>query len=99
VYEPNAGVIHSHKYTLAGWFRRSYEEARALHDLYGYVEPLKPTTALLKLYGLVGADWRWAAERTPPARRSPLLLTRSTLHHAARIAGAAAGSRAAPNKT
>ena len=86
VYEPNAGVLHSHDYTLAGWYRRSFEEGRALRELYGHVQP--PAAKLL--WGRVGADWRWAGEQS---RRSPLLLARSTLHHAVRIAGAAAGSR------
>jgi O-antigen biosynthesis protein len=90
VYEPRAGVLHSHDYTLAGWYRRSYEEARALQELYGHREPLEPRQTALKLWGLVGADWRWAAAH---GARSPLLLPRSTCHHAARILGAAVGSR------
>jgi glycosyltransferase involved in cell wall biosynthesis len=92
VYEPRAAVIHSHEYSLAGWFRRSYEEARALRELYGHVEPLGFKQTPLKLWGLVGADWRWA--RTHAAeRRLPLLLPRATAHHAARISGAVIGSR------
>ena len=91
VYEPRAGVLHSHDYTLAGWYRRSYEEARALRELYGHVEPLDPRRTPLKLWGLVGADWRWAKAHGGP--RSPLLLARSTCHHAARILGASVGSR------
>ena len=96
VYEPRAGVLHSHDYTLAGWFRRSYEEARALRELYGHVEPLGLRATSLKLWGLVGADWRWSAAHRKT--RSPLLLPRSTLHHAARIAGATIGSRTAVNE-
>ena len=98
VYEPGAGVIHSHEYTLAGWFKRSYDEARALNELYGYKEPLQPKRAFLKLWGLVGADWRWAAEHAGPRGRRPLLLVQSTVHHTAWIAGSALGSRKAPNK-
>ncbi|MHB8689917.1 MAG: glycosyltransferase family 2 protein [Solirubrobacteraceae bacterium] len=95
VYEPRAAVIHSHDYSLAGWFRRSYEEARALRELYGHVEPLGFKQTPLKLWGLVGADWRWA--RTHAAeRRSRLLLPRAAAHHAARISGAVIGSRQAP---
>ena len=88
---PGAAVVHSHEYSELEWLRRSFDEARALHELYGYVEPLAPRTTALKVWGLVGADWRWAGRA---GRRSPGLLPRSTLYHGARIAGAVLGTRA-----
>lgn len=90
-YLPDAAVLHSHEYSTAGWLRRSFDETRALHELYGYVEPLAPRSAARKLWGLVGADWRWAGSH---GRRAPALPARSALHHAARITGAVLGSRA-----
>ena len=92
VYAPDAAVVHSHDYSDLQWLRRAFDEARALHDLYGYVEPLRPRATALKLWGLVGADWRWAARHN---EQSPWLLARSARHHAARIAGAVLGTRAA----
>ena len=90
-YLPDADVVHSHEYSIAEWLRRSYDETRALHELYGYVEPVAPRRAALKLWGLVGADWRWAATT---GRRTAGLPARSASYHAARMAGAALGSRA-----
>ncbi|HWF54045.1 MAG TPA: glycosyltransferase family 2 protein [Solirubrobacteraceae bacterium] len=87
-YVPHAGVLHSHEYSTWGWLRRSYDEARALRAVYGYVEPGDPRTVALKLRGLVGVDWRWSV-----AERSPGLLARSFVHHSARLTGSLLGSR------
>jgi rhamnosyltransferase len=92
VYVPTAAVIHSHDYSLAGWLRRSFDEARAIHEVYGYRAPADPATLLRNLRGSVGADWRGARSRGPRAQIATL--TRSTLHHGARIAGGALGARA-----
>lgn len=93
VFVPDAAVQHSHDYSNLEWLRRSFDEARALHELYGYVEPLDPRQTILKLRGLTGADWRWAASQ--PGAAPPLtLLPRSLAHHAARLTGAILGSRA-----
>ena len=92
VYLPNAAVLHSHDYS--GWrsLQRSFDEARALKDVYGFVEPLEPRRTGLKIWGLVGADWRWA--RAHASRPSRVLLIRSTCHHTLWTAGAVLGSRA-----
>jgi rhamnosyltransferase len=92
VYVPDAAVIHSHEYSGWGWLRRSFDEARALREVYGFVEPLAVTRTPLKVWGLVGADWRFArgGAQPPPAA----LLARSTTYHAARVTGAVLGSRA-----
>ena len=92
VYLPDARVIHSHDYSGWGWLRRSFDEARALAEVYGYVEPLEPRRTGLKIWGLVGADWRWAREHA--ARPSKGLLVRSTYQHTMRTTGAIMGSRA-----
>lgn len=97
VFVPGAAVIHSHDYSSWGWLRRSFDEARALYELYGWREPLDPRTAALNLWGRVGADWRWHAAHTTGAdgpSAGLALLTGSTLHHLARIAGTVLGGRA-----
>jgi rhamnosyltransferase len=96
VYEPGAAVIHSHEYSAWGWLRRSFDESRALHDVYGWVAPLEPRTMGLNLWGLVGADWRWmkahrASDEGPAGAVS--VIAHSTVHHSAKLAGAALGSR------
>jgi rhamnosyltransferase len=92
VFVPRAAVIHSHEYSSWGWLQRSFDEARALNELYGYVEPLALRTTSLKLWGSVGADWRWAGHLG--RRRPQRLLPRSALYHGARIAGTVLGTRA-----
>jgi rhamnosyltransferase len=90
VYTPEAAVIHSHEYSGWEWLRRSFDEARALRAVYGFVEPVAP----LKVWGLVGADWRFAGGVRGAPRPGAGLLARSTVHHAARATGAVLGSRA-----
>jgi hypothetical protein len=93
VFLPDAAVIHSHDYSGPQWLRRSFDEARALHEVYGFAEPAAPRAVLLKIWGLVGADWRWSRAQTG---RSPALLTlaRSLGFHTARTAGSLLGGRA-----
>ena len=90
VYLPDAAVIHSHEYSALGWMRRSFDEARAVHEMYGYVEPLAIRRNALKLWGSVGGDWRWARRA---GTSDPLLLARSTNHHLLRLLGAILGGR------
>lgn len=92
VYLPDAAVIHSHDYSSWNWFRRSFDEARAMAEIYGVLEPLEWRRTTLKLWGLVGADWRWA--RTHYRRADPRLLVHSTCHHVVRTVGAILGARA-----
>jgi rhamnosyltransferase len=90
-YVPDAAVIHSHEYSGWGWLQRSFDESRSLHDVYGYVAPADLRHIALQVWGLVGADWRWARAG---GRRSVWLLGRSSKHHALRTVGAALGARA-----
>lgn len=92
-YVPGAAVIHSHEYSSWDWLRRSFDEARALREVYGLVEPLGAGRTPLKVWGLVGADWRFA-RGARASRRPPGLLVTSTVHHSLRAAGAVLGSRA-----
>ncbi len=100
-YIPDAAVIHSHDYSGWQWLRRSFDEARALEEIYGFVAPLDVRATPLSLWGLVGADWRWVRATAPSeAGRSArlvadaALLMRSFSHHTLRTAGAVLGSRA-----
>jgi len=92
VYVPDAPVIHSHDYSMIGWLRRSFDEARAVHDVYGVVEPADIRRNALNIWGKVGADLRWVrAHGGPPL---PALIARSLAHHVVRTAGALLGARA-----
>ena len=89
-YVPDAAVIHSHEYSAWGWLRRSFDESRALRDVYGYAPPLEPLWLISQVWGRVGADWRW--ERGQAASAS--IVVRSFAHHLARATGSILGARA-----
>lgn len=91
-FVPSAPVIHSHEYPLLGWLQRSFDEARALREVYGFTEPAAASRIALNVWGNVGADLRWASPRG--IAPTVALLARSTLHHTARTVGRALGSRA-----
>jgi rhamnosyltransferase len=93
VYVPRAPVIHSHDYSMIDWLRRSFDEARAVRDVYGYVEPADIRRNALNIWGKVGADLRWA--RAHEGLRSWALIPRSLPHHLLRTAGALLGAHAA----
>ena len=95
-YVPDAAVIHSHEYSGWDWLRRSFDEYRALSEVYRFAPTLRLRENALNVWGLMGADWRWsrAAGRHLGPRESVALLTRSAGHHALRSAGALLGARA-----
>ena len=93
---PDAAVIHSHEYSGWDWLRRSFDEYRAIYEVYGFAPSLRLREVGLNIWGLVGADWRWshAGGRQLGPRESVALLVRSTYHHGLRSAGALLGARA-----
>ncbi|HEV3228410.1 MAG TPA: glycosyltransferase family 2 protein [Solirubrobacteraceae bacterium] len=94
VYLPDAGVVHSHEYTIAQEFRRAFDDWRGLLEVYGWREPAGVVHWILQLRGRLGTEWRaLRAAGTPLARRPPAL-TRAVIEHTARLAGAVLGSRA-----
>lgn len=94
-FVPQAAVEHSHEYPPARRLRRCFDEWRALREVYGFVEPLGLSTPRDRVLAPAKADVRWARARglAPSPRAAVALAARATLHHAARTAGAALGSR------
>jgi glycosyltransferase involved in cell wall biosynthesis len=92
-YVPDAAVIHSHEYSGWGWLRRSFDESRATHEVYGFGEQGEWRRAALGTWGLVGADLRWARQ-SGSAAGTPGLLVRSAALHVMRAAGTMLGTRA-----
>jgi glycosyltransferase involved in cell wall biosynthesis len=88
VYLPDAPVIHSHEYRPRELVRRCFDEWRALHEVYGFVEPVSIEGLRVNLARPVREDLRAAGSR------SPLLALRSACHHVLRYGGALLGSRA-----
>jgi glycosyltransferase involved in cell wall biosynthesis len=87
VYVPGAAVVHSHDYSAREWLRRSFDETRAIREVYGIAPAGELRTAARNLRGSVGADWRAVGRR-------PRILADSLLHHGARTAGALLGAHA-----
>lgn len=97
VFMPDAAVMHSHDYSASGWFKRSFDEARAMRDVYGLVPPAGIRDIALNVWGAVGADWRWVRTRAPAGYihgAQTALVARSLSHHLSRQLGAALGARA-----
>jgi glycosyltransferase involved in cell wall biosynthesis len=96
VFVPEAGVIHSHDYSTWDWLRRAFDEGRALNELYGWQQSIRPRAAGLNVWGRVGADWRWSRAQSSPPRGVAALrfLVAATGHHLARTTGVALGARA-----
>lgn len=92
VFVPRAAVIHSHEYALWQWLRRSFDEARAVREVYDWA--IDPRSALRNVRGNVMADLRWAGRAEPPAADLVRLLPALVAHHAVRAAGGLLGGRA-----
>lgn len=97
VFVPEAAVIHSHEYSVGQWLRRSFDETRALQDVYGQVAG---TLDLFRNFrGNVMADWRWTVSgkgrsELQSGRHVALVVSQSVVHHGARSLGALLGASA-----
>ena len=97
VYVPDAAVTHSHEYSPSQWLRRSFDEARAIKQIYGEVPAGTARSAARSMRGNVAADVRWVRGRSPAASSSwaaTVTLARATVHHGARAAGTVLGANA-----
>jgi len=92
-FVPAAAVEHSHEYAPHRRVQRCFDEWRALREVYGFEEPLTRTTLRDRVLAPAKADVRWARERGATPSEQAALAARAAVHHAARTAGAALGSR------
>ena len=94
VFMPDAPVWHSHDYTTVVQLRRSFDEWRALREVYGWREPMAPRRLAGQLRGALRlADDELAARSCSRVQRAATSVA-VTRHHVARLAGATLGSRA-----
>jgi glycosyltransferase involved in cell wall biosynthesis len=93
-FVPGAAVLHSHDYTITEELRRSFDEWRALREVYGWREPASPGYLVRQLRGRVGQARRELAVAGAPAARRRATLAAVSGHHVARLTGAVLGSRA-----
>jgi GT2 family glycosyltransferase len=93
-YVPTAAVLHSHRYTTLQQLRRSFDEWRALLEVYGWREPAGPLQLARQLRAaLAGARPAVSRESLTPAKRMTAL-ARVAVYQLARLTGAILGSRA-----
>lgn len=92
VYEPRAAVIHSHEYSAAQWLRRSFDETRAIVEVYGSAPAGQIRDASRNLRGNLAADVR-LARRHSGSRAALRTIAPSLAHHGARTLGAVLGAR------
>ncbi len=96
-FVPEAAVEHSHEYAPRDRLKRCFDEWRALRQVYGFVEPLTLWTVRDRVLAPARADVRWSRARGDASAATLVprvkLAAHATLHHAARTAGAALGSR------
>jgi rhamnosyltransferase len=92
-YVAAAAVEHSHEYAPHRRVQRCFDEWRALREVYGFEEPLTPTTLRDRVLAPAKADVRWARAHGAAPAQQAAVAARAAMHHAARTAGAALGSR------
>jgi glycosyltransferase involved in cell wall biosynthesis len=91
---PDAAVLHSHDYTVGEQLRRSFDEWRALHEIYGYVEPADVAAVRRVVIGATRADLRHLRAGGTGGAGLARAAVDSGAHHAARLVGAVLGGRA-----
>ena len=94
VYEPRAGVVHSHDYPPVDRFRRFFDEFRGLREVYGHVEEAGPRHTLGTIRNQVVADRRWLRNQGVAGRELDRATLESLRIFGLRAAGSIAGSRA-----
>jgi rhamnosyltransferase len=93
-FHPLAAVEHSHEYGPVEQLRRTFDEFRALREIYDHREPLHPRALLGRARRETAGDRAYMrAEGLDGAALDGMTLA-AAAHHLARGAGAALGTRA-----
>jgi GT2 family glycosyltransferase len=93
VYEPRAGVVHSHDYPPLDQFRRFFDEFRGLREVYGHVEEAGPRHTLGTIRNQVVADRRWLRNQGVAGGELERRTLQSLGFFGLRAAGSIIGSR------
>lgn len=94
VYAPDAAVEHSHEYSPGELLRRCFDEWRGLREVYGWVEPLGLRSVRDKVLIPARGDARLLRAEGASSAAVVAAAARASAHHAIRLTGAVAGSRA-----
>lgn len=93
-YVPGAAVEHSHDYAPAERLRRSFDEGRGLHEVYGWRMPVGRTLVRDRVLIPARDDGRWLRARNEGSSEFVAGLARSLVYHAASTVGSVLGARA-----
>jgi glycosyltransferase involved in cell wall biosynthesis len=93
-YVPEAAVVHSHDYAGWGWFRRVFDEFRALHEVHGLREPLSPRFLAARVRNDVAAERAAIAREGISGRALDAATLAALRYHAQRALGRSLGTNA-----
>jgi glycosyltransferase involved in cell wall biosynthesis len=94
VFHPRAVVLHSHHFPPRRFLRRYFDEYRGLREVLGHREPARPRHIVRTVRALTREDRQWLEGHDVNGGDLHSALAHSRRHHAARLVGAALGSRA-----
>jgi rhamnosyltransferase len=73
-YADKAAVYHSHSYSISETFRRSYDESRALKNLFGYALCASLKDMIVQSYNCAKADLKYVIHQKKIRKTWPLAL-------------------------
>jgi len=94
VLAPDAAVFHAHDYSVVGFWRRAFDEARGMREARGWIERISVPGTLGGIRRQIARDQRWMRAQGWPVGRRLVWLPRSAAHHTGRKLFAWLGSRA-----
>ena len=94
VFEPRAGVLHSHHYTPIQQLQRTFDDWRGLLEVYGWREPLNLRHVVLQMRGAAGTALREARCAGVGRSREPVSVLAAVFEQILLLTGAVLGSRA-----
>jgi rhamnosyltransferase len=87
VFAPDAVVVHSHSYGARECFRRCYDHAKGMQELFGRPELPRLRSVLPRVTRDVRADYRWLRRSAAPRRAALGWMPASLAWHAAQYVG------------
>ena len=94
VFNPSAGVVHSHDYGMVEFFKRYFDEYRGLRDSVGQRTQASPVGVADMLRRSVAADREYLQRTEPSPVKRARWTAQSVVHHSGRLLFGGLGERA-----
>jgi glycosyltransferase involved in cell wall biosynthesis len=94
VFNPSAGVIHSHDYGMFEFFKRYFDEYRGMRDSVGQRTQASPAGVADMLRRSVSADRAYLRRTEPSPAKRARWTAQSVVHHSGRLFFGGLGERA-----